>query len=74
MKKDPKLDKYGDREKIEADLEKEAILMLKAKRIGIFSFDGYYECFKFTHSSKVWFEGAFYATVSHAYNAAKTTD
>ena len=48
--------------------------MLKAKRIGIFKFDGYYECFKLTYPSKVLFEGTFYATVSHALNAAKTTD
>ncbi len=48
--------------------------MLKAKRIGIFKFEGYYECFKLTHMSKVWFEGAFYATVAHALNAAKTND
>ena len=48
--------------------------MLKAKKIGIFNFDGYYECFKFTHPSKILFEGNFYPTVLHAYNAAKTED
>lgn len=59
---------------IEAKLEKEAVLMLKAKTIGIFGFDGYYECFKITHQSPVLFDGHLYPSIAHAFNAARTED
>jgi len=37
-------------------------------------FSGYFSFLKAEHPAKVWFEGEYYNSVAHAFEAAKTTD
>ena len=49
--RDAKYDKYGDREQMEAEIEKEAILLCKAKKLErIVGFTGYFDFNNILHS------------------------
>lgn len=72
--RDSKYEKYGDRETLEKNLEREAKIIMKSKSIPVQGFEGYYSGFTITHKSPVLFEGVIYPTVAHAFNAARTTD
>lgn len=73
--RDAKYDKYGDREQMEAEIEKEAILLCKAKKLErIVGFTGYFDFMNLEYMSPVYFEGALYPTAAHAYHAAKSYD
>lgn len=73
--RDAKYDKYGDREQMEAEIEKEAILLCKAKKLErIVGFTGYFDFMNLEYTTPVYFEGALYPSGAHAYHAAKSYD
>lgn len=73
--RDAKYDKYGDQEQMEADIEKEAIMLLNAKKLErIVGFKGYFSFLKLELQTPVYFEGGMYPSAAHAYNAAKSND
>ncbi len=56
-------------------IELESTLMIQRQKLGrIEGFNGYFSFLKTEHPCKVLFEGEFYNSVAHAYEAAKTTD
>lgn len=73
--RDAKYDKYGDREQMEAEIEKEAIMLCNAKKLErIVGFKGYFDFMNLEYQCPVYFEGAMYASAAHAYHAAKSND
>lgn len=74
--RDAKYDKiYGDREVMEAEIEKEAIMLCNAKKLEkIMGYKGYFNFLNPEFPSPVLFEGNMYASAIHAFHAAKTTD
>mmetsp|Transcript_30794 Transcript_30794/g.22899 ORF Transcript_30794/g.22899 Transcript_30794/m.22899 type:complete len:114 (+) Transcript_30794:29-370(+) len=70
-----KYEKYGDKDELEAEIERDAILLYKKKQLEkIEGFTGYFEFLRNDFPASVYFEGEVYATAAHAFNAAKTND
>lgn len=66
--RDDKYDKYGDREQMEAEIEKEAIKFCNAKKLErIVGFKGYFNFMNLEYQCPVFFEGMMYASALHAY-------
>lgn len=73
--RDAKYDKYGDREQMEAEIEKEAIMLCNAKKLErIVGFKGYFDFMNLEYQCPVYFEGDLYPSAAHAYHAAKSND
>lgn len=73
--RDAKYDKYGDRDQMEAEIEKEAIMLCNAKKLErIIGFKGYFDFMNLDYQCPVYFQGGMYASAAHAYHAAKSDD
>jgi predicted NAD-dependent protein-ADP-ribosyltransferase YbiA (DUF1768 family) len=73
--RDAKYDKYGDRDQMEADIEKEAIMLCNAKKLEkLIGFKDYFSFMNLDHQCPVYFEGGIYASALHAYHAAKSNE
>ena len=73
--RDAKYDKYGDREQMEAEIEKEAIMLCNAKKLErVVGFKGYFDFMNIEYPCPVYFEGMMYASAAHAYHAAKSSE
>ena len=61
-----------EEEALEKQMEQETLRMLQQqKQEKITGFEGYFNFLKNEHPCKVWYEGEFYNSVAHAYEAAK---
>ena len=73
--RDAKYDKYGDRDEMEAEIEKEAIMLCNAKKLErIVGFKKYFSFMKLEYQVPVYFEGGLYPSALHAYYAAKSQE
>jgi len=66
---------YGDYDVMEAEIEKEAIMLCNAKKLEkIVGFKGYFDFMNLEYQCPVYFQGGMYASAAHAYHAGKSEE